>query len=311
VTRATLQGEGRYRLATGARGDVYTLGARLSNGSFGVVHRAVHGAGALRRTIAVKVQGGNATGEDEARMHARVFCSVRRGGAAAARALAEELGLAARTAPMARIPRLLFVAVAPAGALHIGMGALDVTLATYAATADRCAAAVRQIAALLAYLQDAHRFLHGDLKSNNVMVRQDEVFLIDFGYSGLGPRGARLGAAEYNDCTDLLMLLTELTDFTEHGDVRAWCYELVRPFWEGLATGAYGTGGLARDAVAYVQRYGPHAVLYSWKAGFARIRYPPTRPRALLRRLRAAVVPRVPPEEARVELLEHAFERAT
>lgn len=291
---------------TGARyafADVhFSIGKKIGSGSYGAVFQGEFGHGASSIKIAIKVNKPQkvsiADDAAEVVVQTHLYCHVR-----------DHLGAAAAKAA-ARVPQPFFAAHVPARGRAIGMEMLDGSLISVARRRDTrfLQASVGKVARLLQFLQRDLRFMHGDLHDENVMLRGDEVFLVDFGMSSLQmPRHRRLYTDDRyegmggNPYVDLLTLLSSLReDLAEDGNIGAsrWCDSIVRPFWDvvkrGIRDGGrtptrYGARGVvaaaldelrARKTIDYA-----HHLLYEDARD---VRYPPTSPAGLLRILGAA-----------------------
>lgn len=283
--------------------DVFALGEQIAAGANGRVFAGTFGAGVLGRPVAIKMNKRGDAAEDaaEVKMQADLFCAFREGAFRVQRELRE---LAPR---MAKIPQPLFAAHTADGRA-IGMESLDGTLVEYLHArrddAKVLVDALRQVAALLHFLQTALHFVHGDLHGQNVMMRGSHVFLIDFGMSSYGVRTRRTHThrryvgVDFNSCLDLLMLVSFLREWSGRmRDTRhaVLCDRVVRPFWDALLRDGdrarFHTQKLATNARPWA-----HHILYERAAD---VRYARTRPLGLLRYLaKVSFAPATPREES-------------
>ena len=294
---------GRYRFLADQEFSVQSV---LGGGEYGRVMLGTFGPRdvVLKRNVKVSMR------EDvnEVIMQTRLYCYLRDHPSSAA-------------SHMARIPETIFAAAVPGFGRVLGMERMDVPLLAHVQETSASAQvrvvrdALVKVCELLVVLQDTFSFMHGDLHGENVMVRGDEVFLIDFGMASAKfdrqPRtitSDRYKGVPFHPHLDLLTLVTALREdlgLSKHDGVAAWCGSFVDPFWRTVRTallaGAlkgslpYGAQKTVRTAHEEIMSSGEvyyaHHLLYE---DIGRVSYPPCDPRNMLRRLKSSRTPSAP-----------------
>ena len=191
----------------------------------------------------------------EIALHAYIFCKMRDN-------LHELLKKYELDEPIAKVPEPFFAAYIHFGdGQHhqcIGMKSLDISLQDYilSCSYDDFVEIMSSVAKLLQILQ-INEFIHGDLHSENIMLKYDKTsskmkaFLIDFGFSSIKKEnGEKVVASnmyeeyEFNKCLDLLMLFTEMRESIESltsakrnkidGKIFTLCAEIIKDFWDDV-----------------------------------------------------------------------------
>lgn len=300
TTSGTSLLRGRYRFLADQE---FTVQSVLGGGEYGRVMTGTFGTRdvVIKRNVKVSVR------EDinEIIMQSRLYCFTRDH---------------TTNRDMARIPETIFAASVPGFGRVLGMERMDTPLLTHVQTMRGnpihwLRTALMQVCSLLVVLQDTFSFMHGDLHGENIMVRGDDVFLIDFGMASAKfdrqPRtitSDRYTGVPFHPHLDLLTLVTALREdlgLSKHDGVAAWCGSFVDPFWKTVRTallaGAlteslpYGAQKTVRTAHEEIMSSGEvyyaHHLLYE---DIGRVSYPPCDPRNMLRRLKSSRTPSSP-----------------
>ena len=296
TTSGTSVLRGRYRFLTDQEFSVQSV---LGGGEYGRVMLGTFGTRdvVLKRNVKVSMR------EDvnEVIMQTRLYCYLRD-------------HHATNASRMARIPEAIFAAAVPGFGRVLGMERMDVPLLEHVQKTP-VSMQIRglrdsliNVCKLLVVLQSTFSFMHGDLHGENLMMRGDDVFLIDFGmasakFSG-HPRtitSERYQGIPFHPHLDLLTLLTALREdlgLSNHKGVASWCGEFVDPFWTTVRTALLRDGGTSRNKLPYGARgmvrtareeimssgeiYYAHHLLYE---DIGRVAYPPCDPHNMIRRL--------------------------
>ena len=283
---------GRYRFLTDQEFSVQSV---MGGGEYGRVMKGTFG----RRDVVVKRNVNVSMREDvnEAIMQTRLYCHLKDD-----------------VRDMARIPETIFAATVPGFGRVLGMQRMDAPLIKHvqstppAAQIRRLREALLKVCKLLLVLQTDFSFMHGDLHGENIMIRGEEVFLIDFGMASAKfdrhPRtitSDRYEGVRFHSQLDLLTLMTALREdlgLSHHEKVAAWCGAFVDPFWTIVRKELLENGGMARTKLPYGARktvrkareeilssgevYYAHHLLYEY---IGRVSYAPCHPRNMIRRL--------------------------
>lgn len=300
TTRGVSVLRGRYRFGD----EEFAVQSVMGGGEYGRVMRGTFGT----RDVVIKRNVKVSAREDvnEIIMQTRLYCFTR--------------DRHSDDKEMARIPETIFAASVPGFGRVLGMERMDTPLLTHVQTMTGTQipwlrTALIRVCALLVVLQDTFSFMHGDLHGENVMVRGDEVFLIDFGMASAKfdrqPRtitSDRYKGVPFHPHLDLLTLLTALREdlgLSKHDGVAAWCGAFVDPFWKTVRTALlsgtlrkplpYGAQRTVRTAHEEIMSSGEvyyaHHLLYE---DIGRVSYPPCDPRNMLRRLKSSHTPSSP-----------------
>lgn len=236
------------------KGQVFTMGARIGGGRYGDIFKGTFGKDGATVPIAIKVpikvpikvnrsDSSENSDSSEFALQTSLFCMMRASAFKHVRDFPT-------SQPMAKIPKPYFACRTREEHVIIGMEALDATLINHVLQrplVQRVAvlsACVRQLSCLLDFLQRANKFAHNDMHANNVMLRGDKVYLIDYGMSSYTTdEGTRVNVdtaydgVPFNPTLDLLILLTSAMETFARNSAKApslWCAAIVMPFWTAV-----------------------------------------------------------------------------
>lgn len=315
ATPGTSAIRGRYRFLADQEFSVQSV---LGGGEHGRVMTGTFGT----RDVVIKRNVNVSAREDvnEILMQTRLFCHLR--------------DHARGTTGMARVPEAIFAASIPGFGRVLGMERMDVPLLAHVQTLPAASQVGRlrkllvPVCELLVFLQDALSFMHGDLHGENVMVRGDDVFLIDFGMASAhfdrqSPRmitSDRYEGVPFHAHLDLLTLYTALREdlgLSGHNSAAAWCGAFVDPFWKTVHTALVRGDARGRRRLPYNARrtvriaydeimtsgeiYYAHHLLYE---DIGTVSYTPCDPRNMLKRLRGQIQTPTPTRLVRRRLFE-------
>jgi len=273
---------------------VFSIASSLGKGSSGRVMKGFFGT----RPVVVKRNVKVPFEEDvnETIMQTRLYCFLKQEGVGK---------------NIAQIPEAVFTASIPGFGRVLGMEGVDMSMLEYVQslrTSDQIPwlrSAIERICRLLILLQKQFSFMHGDMHSENIMIRGDDVFLIDFGMASAKfnkhPRlitNSRYQKTRFHSQLDLMTLLTSLREdlgISHHDKAAVWCGSFVEPYWNVVRKGVlkypnsklpYGARRTVRTAIDEINSSGEvyyaHHLLYE---DIGNVSYPPCEPRNLLSRL--------------------------
>lgn len=212
----------------------------MYDGVFGTFYS--HGIKAVPCSIKINRCTTVARDRNEVLVQTEAYCALR------------QIVVAPTDVTFARIPKPLFTAKLRDGRRLLGMSTLDTTLSEYLRSATdsprtnkRMIRILVSVSATIQFLQDTLQFMHFDLTHENIMLRNNQVYIIDFGASaanvmyGVEPSSYRVIVDKetptfVNPYLDLLTLATTLEETLR--ETHPLCHEtvlgLVGPFWKNV-----------------------------------------------------------------------------
>ena len=279
---------------------VFSITSSLGKGASGRVMKGFFGI----RPVVVKRNVNVPFQEDvnESIMQTRLYCFLKQEGV---------------SKNIAQIPEAIFTASIPGFGRVLGMEGVDTSMLEYVKSlksSDQIPwlrSAIARVCRLLILLQKRFSFMHGDMHSENIMIRGDDVFLIDFGMASAKfdkhPRlitNTRYEKVRFHSQLDLMTLLTSLREdlgIVHHDKAAAWCGSFVNPYWDVVRKGVletpnsklpYGARRTVRTAIDEINTNGEvyyaHHLLYE---DIGRVSYPPCEPQNLLSLLYSSKAP--------------------